>query len=73
MNKFKKLINKVLQNDVRLLFLFIMKMENSNVFQCKETVLCQERSFIKRETSGTSNDNKWRQRVTTSGTTSDNK
>ena len=39
-----------------------MKMENSNAFQCKETVLCKQRSFIKRETSGTSSDNEW-QRV----------
>ena len=38
-----------------------MKMENSNAFQCsKETVLCKQRSFIKRETSGTSIDNEWR-------------
>ena len=47
-----------------------MKMENSNAFQCKEIVLCQERSFIKRETSGTSSDKEWR--VTMSGTTIDN-
>ena len=48
-----------------------MKMENSNAFQCKETVLCQQRSFIKRETGGTSSDNEWK-RVTTSGTTIEN-
>ena len=33
--------------------------------------LNESRSFIKRQTSGTSRDNEW-QRVTTSGTTSDN-
>ena len=66
MNKFQKLTKKILQNDFRLLFLFTMKMESNNVFQCKETVLCQERSFIKRETSGTLRDNEW-QPVITSG------
>ena len=66
MNKFQKLTNKILQNDVRLIFLCTMKMENSNAFQWKETVICQQRSFIKRETSGTSSENEWQQ-VTTSG------
>ena len=35
-------------------------MESNNAFHCKETVLCQQRSFKKRETSGTlseTNDN----------------
>ena len=39
--------------------------------EIKEHQKNESRSFIKRQTSGTSSDNEW-QRVTTSGTTSDN-
>ena len=47
------------ENSMAKVTIFIKKMKNSNAFQCNETVLCQQRLFIKRETNGTWSGNRW--------------